>query len=302
MGLSIQALVDSAYKKIAASDYNGARQDFREAIGITPKDAIEYVDRGMAYNGLGDYDNAIENFNKAIQIDSRLDDPLVKLHEAVARRKADIGIRAMEGKPPKDANDQFNPKDAMDYYCRGLEYWYFAKTDLAIADFLKAIEINKDFIIAYGKLGHLYCDKENFDGAITAYSKALQINPNCKLEPHLANAYYCRGSTYLQNENISNAIADLSHAIRLDPNFADAHFNLGMAYLEGGIESDIDRSIGEFSLAIQCGFNMAMVYDNRGEAYRRKGRLADAIQDLEKAVSLEPNNEYYTKRLKKIKE
>jgi tetratricopeptide (TPR) repeat protein len=53
MGQSDQALVDSAYKKIEAGDYNEARHDFREAIGVTPRGALEYVNRGLAYNGLG---------------------------------------------------------------------------------------------------------------------------------------------------------------------------------------------------------------------------------------------------------
>jgi tetratricopeptide (TPR) repeat protein len=187
----------------------------------------------------------------------------------------------------------------MGYYCRGLEYIYFDKTDLAIADFKKATEINKDFVHAYGKLGMLYSQKENFNDAITAYSTAFQLNPNCGLEPSLANAHYCRGSIFLQKEDYNKAIADLDQAIRLNGKYAFSYFNRGMAYFEKG---DLDQSIKDFSQAILCGINMAIVYGNRGEAYRRKGQLAAAIQDLEKAISLEPNDEDWKKNLRAIRE
>ena len=43
-------------------------EDFDEAIRLDPQYAIAYSDRGLAYHMLGQYERAIEDFNKAIEI------------------------------------------------------------------------------------------------------------------------------------------------------------------------------------------------------------------------------------------
>ncbi|GHV71746.1 hypothetical protein AGMMS49928_25020 [Spirochaetia bacterium] len=300
MEKSVQSLLDSAFKKIEEGDYNGARHDFREVIGVTPKDALGYVNLGMAYNGLGDYDKAHENYDKASELDPSLGNQiLLPLQEAAHRRKADADIRVIGGKLPKDADDQFSPKDAMDYYCRGCEYIYHGKTELAIADFKKAIAINKDFILAYGKLGLLYLGKEDFDQAIIYFREAIKLQPDKDSpKPNLAYAYYARGSIYLQNEDYEKALADLTEAVGLNPKDAYAYFNRGMAYYA---KDEVDKAIEDFTQAINCGMDMAIAYGNRAEAHRRVGKLAEAIKDLEDASRLDPNNEDWKKQLNALK-
>ncbi len=58
----------SGVGKLASGDYQGAINDFNKAIEINPKDADAYYNRGFAKAKLGDYRKAIEDFNKAIEI------------------------------------------------------------------------------------------------------------------------------------------------------------------------------------------------------------------------------------------
>ena len=53
-------------------DYQGAIADYSKAIEINPKDAAAYNNRGVANRKLGDNRAAIADYNKALEIDSQL--------------------------------------------------------------------------------------------------------------------------------------------------------------------------------------------------------------------------------------
>jgi len=101
-----------------------------------------YCDRGYTWwLGKGDYDKAIADYTKAIEID---------------------------------------PKYADVYYDRG-DVWYDkGDYDKAIADYTKAIEINPKLIPAYKHLGDAWREKGYYDKAIASYTKAIEIDPNPK--------------------------------------------------------------------------------------------------------------------------
>jgi tetratricopeptide (TPR) repeat protein len=55
------------------------------------------------------------------------------------------------------------------------------------------------------------------------------------------------------------------------------------------------------SQAIRLNPNYADAYSNRGFAYNQKGQKNQAIADLEKAVSLDPNFQWAKDRLREIR-
>ena len=104
-------------------------------------DARTYYKLGNEYYEKGDFDNAIANYNKAIEIDPTYD-------------KA--------------------------YYNRGLAYACKEDYDRAIADINKVIELKPNFAEAYYILGLAYEYKNLLDKAIEAYNTALRLNPGFK--------------------------------------------------------------------------------------------------------------------------
>ena len=101
--------------------------------------AVIYTNRGNAHRDKGDFDKAVVDFDRAIQI---------------------------------------NPNFTTAYYNRGLAYRVTGNVDAAIADDDKAIEIKPDFAIAYYVRANAYYDKGEFDRAIADCDKATKINPN----------------------------------------------------------------------------------------------------------------------------
>ena len=82
------------------------------------------------------------------------------------------------------------PQDANTYFDRGNVYQSKGDYDHAIEAFNKAIEIKQDYAEAYTNRGVAYHSQGSYDLAIRDYDKALELNPS------YAEAYFNRGGAY----------------------------------------------------------------------------------------------------------
>jgi tetratricopeptide (TPR) repeat protein len=99
--------------------------------------AAQHYNQGIAYSQKGQYDLAISEYTKAIEIYP---------HEDV-------------------------------YYGRGNAYVQKGQYDLAIGDFSKAIELDPKYLKAYFSRGNAYLIKSQYDKAILDFTKAIEIDP-----------------------------------------------------------------------------------------------------------------------------
>ena len=77
-------------------------------------------------------------------------------------------------------------------------------------------------------------------------------------------------------------------SISLKPDIAEAHFYLGVAYLDKGY---IDDSINEFKEAIRLKPDNVDAHLNLGIVYSEKGNIDDAIKEYKEAIRLKPDLE-----------
>ena len=152
-----------------------------------------HLERATAHHDNNEYDQAIIEYNKAIQIAEDLSDPNFNF------------VRA--------------------YFYRGLVYFSrnnSGDVDRAIADYTEAIRLDPNFARLHYYLGlaHMerYMERENawdIDRAIADYTEAIRIDPN------FAWAHYDRGFSYMVRNNtgdIDRAIEDFETALRINPN------------------------------------------------------------------------------------
>ena len=85
----------------------------------------------------------------------------------------------------------------------------------------------------------------------------------------------------------NGAITELKKVIAIDPNDADAHCNLGVAYLEKGMW---DETIIECKKAISIVPNFAEAHYHLGVTYGNKEMLDEEIMQYKKAISINSNN------------
>jgi tetratricopeptide (TPR) repeat protein len=105
---------------------------------LKSRDAEVYNNRGFAYCEIGQYDQAISDFSKAIEI---------------------------------------NPRLAPAYNNRGAAYLYTAQYDQAVSDLSKALEIDPRLAHAYNNRGWAYIKMEQYDEAVSDFNKTIEIDP-----------------------------------------------------------------------------------------------------------------------------
>jgi TolB-like protein/Tfp pilus assembly protein PilF len=121
------------------------------------------------------------------------------------------------------------------------------------------------------------------------YERALQLDPNFAL----ACAAFSRlqswiGHTYeptAERREKARKLAD--RAVQLQPDLPEGHLALGFCFYYG--ERDYVRALAEFALARKGLPNDAEVYLATGAIQRRQGRWEESNVNLEKAVTLSPN-------------
>ncbi len=132
-------------------------------------------------------------------------------------------------------------------------------------------------------LGGAKANKEDHQGAIAAYNKALQLDPN---NP---DAYQRRGNSHVQLKNWQAGLADFNQVLRLNPKnaFAYAYRSYIRLYL-----GDFQESFNDSDKSIQIEPNSptttAISYGARGVANLALGKKQDAIRDIAQASKLSP--------------
>lgn len=172
--------------------------------------------------------------------------------------------------------------------------------DLAIEDFTEAIQLKTEIMESVpentartrrlkGELARTYIyrgaarywQKSDFDGAITDYTRAIE------LDPEDAEAYNYRGFAHLYNGDIDKAIADYTKAIDIDQELTEAYKDRATAYLAN---SNFDNAINDYTKAIQLDPDDTNIYNYRGFAYFRNSEIDKAIDDLSRAIQLKPDS------------
>ena len=103
---------------------------------------VQYYKKGLDHGKLEKYQEAIENFNKAIELD---------------------------------------PNSVAFYFARGDVYEILKKYEEAINDYDEAIELDPDNSYCYCNRGIAYEKMGEYQEAINDYNKAIELDSNCKI-------------------------------------------------------------------------------------------------------------------------
>ncbi|MFH2012062.1 MAG: tetratricopeptide repeat protein [Pseudomonadota bacterium] len=129
--------------------------------------------------------------------------------------------------------------------------------------------------------GEAYREGKKYQVAISAYNKAIELDPKYK------NAYLTRGAAYGVLGNYQQAISDFTRAIELDPKHAYAYNNRGVSY---GKLGNYQQAIFDISRAIEIYPGYTLAYTNRGLTYGKSGKYLLAISDFTRAIELDPKD------------
>jgi tetratricopeptide (TPR) repeat protein len=222
---------ENAIKWLKVS-YDNAPDGDLEHIGIG-KNNIMFVAKKLIAGNLGNiltqvkrYEESFMYLDKAIMLDPNYPNPYMAKGLALAQvGKVKEGITYLE-KAKSLGMDEANP----------------------LIDLLKNSKGHDEAEKFYEK-GIKMQDAGDFQGAIQAYNKAIEINPD------YPDAYYNRGTAFADLAQNDDAIKDYTICIQIDPNYAKAYFNRGAVKLK----HDRNEARKDFMKAGQLG--IAQAYD-----------------------------------------
>ncbi len=152
-------------------------------------------------------------------------------------------------------------EEANTHFEKGTEYLYAGEYEDAEREFLAAIVLDENFILALDQLAISYRRQEKFEPAIYYYNKSLEIFPEGEVA--LLNI----GHAYLLVNDIDKAINSFGYFRFLYPEDPEGYFGLGQAYF---LKEDF-----------------AAALDNLFPAYIMYTKLnSDLIRDAEMTINL----------------
>ncbi|MBI3353658.1 MAG: tetratricopeptide repeat protein [Nitrospirae bacterium] len=203
--LQINGWVEKGNEYSLKKEYDNAIENYNKAIAFNPDDADVYTQRGKAYYDKGQYDKAIEDFNRAIAL---------------------------------------NPNDENAYAMRGFAYIHKGQYDKGNEDTGKSIALQDSFGSSF------------FNRRIEKYNQLIALNPKD------AKTYVGRGNAYRGKGQYDMAIEDFNKAIALNPKDAEAYSGRGVAYFFGAVSpalsgntlsGNMGRAISDFQKACDLG-------------------------------------------------
>jgi tetratricopeptide (TPR) repeat protein len=287
MAQDIKALLRQAFDAEKARDYDKAIAICTDLISRNPKLAPAYTARSFAYKQNGDFDKAIVDLNKAVRLDPKAVNYVYRGIAYNGRGAATLSLTDQD-KAIADYTEaiRLDPKSAQAYYDRGNAFSDKAALtesevtfDKAIADFNAALQLRPRYAYAHGGRGGAYLRKGELDKAVADLNEAIQ------LDPMFSQAYDNLGTCYMCQGEYAKANAQFSKSIQLSPNAVYSYLNRGMAYIYTG---DYDKAIIDFSNAIRLAQKNALwsarAYRGRGLVYARKGDYGKAQSDFNNAI------------------
>ena len=169
----------------------------------------------------------------------------------------------------------------------------FGEKDKAIELMKKAIEINGNEERYYLVLGLIYEKDGNPDQAITLYEQGCSsIKNKRKTIPLLNNS----ALLYLKKDDTKKAISYASRALKLSPGDPNVLDTIGWVYFN---MKEYDKAAAYLEKATENVDNFALFHYHLGLTYYNIGRLKEAENELEVALS-NGKNATWTSKVKEI--
>lgn len=146
----------------------------------------------------------------------------------------------------------------------------------AIAAYNRVLQISPNNVDAYLQRGIAYIEQNKYQAAIADMTEVIKLNPNN------SRAYFWRGLARDYSEDNQGALEDYSHAIRLDPEYSGAYNNRGTVYAELG---EYQKAILDYTEAIRLDPDVFLAYENRGDARYSLKDYQGAISDYTQALN-----------------
>ncbi|MFC3563249.1 tetratricopeptide repeat protein [Pedobacter jamesrossensis] len=317
-------LTSRAQIKEAIGDTFGALSDYNKAISIAPKNADNYIQRGI-YNLSNKYNSLA----------------LVDLNEAISLRPNSYDAYFYRSRIKFENNDLQDALKDIDkailldakqnrfYNFRGTIYKELKQSKNALENYSKAIKLSSEDFYSYLSRAQVYYDLENMDSACDDYASAKvliekQKNNNPEFLKNIENAmvdicdqskssyFFQRGVAFYNLKQYENALAIYDVGLKKFPknpmilsfkgnaylamkdypnalaNYENALANIALLMAEIKKNHRFDQENNEGTQTFYDGF-LASIYYNVAECGIYAQKYDDALNAMNQALAIAPN-------------
>jgi tetratricopeptide (TPR) repeat protein/predicted aspartyl protease len=230
----------------ARRDYEHAIADLTRAVELAPGEADYFYERGMARWGNKEGDKALEDFGQAIKLKPDHVSALMARSELRARRHDP----AEAIRPDLDAVDRAVPREA-------------------------GVRLS---------LANLYESVGDYPAAIAQLDRWIDARDHNNVQMPVARNARCWARA-LAGQQLDRALADCNAAVSADPKVAAFRDSRGLVYLRQG---KYDKAIADYDAALALNPKIAWSLYGRGLAKQHHGQAAAGQADIDAATALSP--------------
>lgn len=227
-------------------DYEHALADLTRAIELAPTEPDYFYERARAYLADRQHDKALADLDQALKLKPDHLDALVARALLRARRRDPAGIVSAD----LDAADRAAPKQS-------------------------AVRL---------VLGDLYENERNYPAAIAQFDLWIDAHNRDDIQMARARNSRCWART-LVGTDLAQALDDCNAAVRANPQVAAYHDSRGLVYLRQG---RYDKAIADYDAALALNPKIAWSLYGRGLAKQHLGQTAASEADIAAAKALAP--------------
>jgi eukaryotic-like serine/threonine-protein kinase len=153
------------------------------------------------------------------------------------------------------------------------------KSDIALAEYKKALEINPNDAEAIMNIAALYAHMQHPQEAEANYKQAIALRPD------YWSGYLALALFYDDEGRYQESIDQLKRVLELTPDNPTAYSNLGVVYMDINDAKSNQAAEAAFRKSIELAPNYE-AYSNLGYLYYTQKRFNDAVQQFRQAVTL----------------
>jgi tetratricopeptide (TPR) repeat protein len=288
--ISSDGAVDSAQEFTWLAEHYRLDDNFEQSILCSEYATVLYPDYADAYENLAktytemeDYDQAIPNWDRLVELEPGRASYFQRAFFNVNRKEYALAI------PDFGWVIAFEPDNASAYNERGLAYYRLGEYDHAIVDCSRAVALKPDYADAYRYRGLAHDALREYALAVADYTSYIEAGG----ENWLTYAYFRRGLSQLNLDNYEQSIADNTITIERSPEYKYAYNNRGYTYY---LMEEYEKAIADYSKALELDPTYVTSYNNRAHSYRAMGAYDLAIADYTSIIALGDNDAYYITR------
>jgi tetratricopeptide (TPR) repeat protein len=279
--LRTKALTARGTVHAALNNLSAARADMEAARNSAPGDASTHVNVARVAAQENKPDEALQNFNRALEINRTNFDALSGLINIHGPR-GQIG----EAHARIDAALAQQPNSAALHFLKG-QAFAFGEPQRAEAEFTRAIELDQNYVPAYFALSGLYINTNQHDRAIERYRQVAERRPSDPV------AFTMMGLVEESRQNRQAAAENFQRAIQNDQNLGTAAGiiaanNIAWMAAEHG-HGNLDEAMRLAQTVVQRYPQEPGFADTLGWVYYKKGLFGPAVEQLRKAANFSAN-------------